>query len=220
MIDLSKDPSGLADLARRNVVYADQSALPGNRQSARVLEDYPSRSTALLRLAPGSALPADVSRAGLEMLVVDGEVAFDGVLLGQYGYVRRLLAPDAAVAATMDTLLFVKRGHVPPEDTTDTVVQPRPTRWQAEPGTGLLTLPLHRHGGITVALQQFPAGSAPAPRRPAGGEEILVLDGTLLDERSAYPRGSWIRNPPGSLFQPYSVEGCLIYTQSGHLPVI
>jgi hypothetical protein len=220
MIDLSKDPSGLGDLARRNVVYADQAALPANRQSERVLEDYPSRSTALLRLAPGSALPADALRAGLELLVVDGEVAFDGVLLGQYGYIRHPRAPNSVVAATAHTLLFVKRGHIPPEDTTETVIQPRPTRWQAEPGTGFLTLPLHRHGAIAVALQQFPAGCAPAPRRPAGGEEILVLDGTLLDERSAYPRGSWIRNPPGSLYQPYSLEGCLIYTQSGHLPVI
>ncbi len=208
------------ELARRSVVYADRASRPVDGLLGAALEEYPDRATLRYRLGLGRQLPADAARNGLEILVVEGGIEFDGVLLGQYGYVRRPRGANPAVTATKPTILFVKRGHIPPEDLIETTVEPHPALWQAEAGSGLPTLPLHNHGDITVALRQFPAGSAPAPRRSPGGEEILVLDGTLLDERSAYPRGSWIRNPPGSLYQPYSVEGCLVYAQTGHLPVI
>lgn len=216
----SKDLPVAGELARRSVVYADEALRLPDRQLGRALEDYPSRATLLCRLASGLRLPADAARSGLEILVIDGEIELDGVLLGQYGYARRPGGPTPTVTATRPTILFVKRGHIPPDDLAEIIVEPRPTLWHAEPGSGMLTLPLHRHAGITVALRQYPAGSAAAPRRSPGGEEILVLDGTLMDERSAYPRGSWIRNPPGSLYQPYSVEGCLVYAQAGHLPVV
>jgi ChrR Cupin-like domain len=217
---LTRDFPLAGELARRSVVYADGVSRPADGAFGPTLEDYPDRATLLCRLGPGRQLPVDAVRNGLEILVVEGGIECDGVLLGQYGYARRPRGTNPTVTATKPTILFVKRGHIPPEDRIETTVEPHPALWQAEPGSGLPTLPLHNHGDITVALRQFPAGSAPTPRRSPGGEEILVLDGTLLDERSAYPRGSWIRNPPGSLYQPYSVEGCLVYAQTGHLPVI
>jgi hypothetical protein len=220
MIDRSKDLTGRDALARRSVVYGDPTALPGGEQPDRILEDFPSRATALLCLAAGQSLAADPLRSGLELLVVEGEIAFDGVLLGQYGYARRLHGPSPVVAAAANSLLLVKRGHIPADDRAEIVIEPRPSLWQVEADSGLPTLLLHRHAGITIALRRYQAGTAPVVNRPPGGEEILVLDGTLLDERSAYPRGSWIRNPPGSLNQPYSLEGCLVYAQSGHLPVL
>jgi hypothetical protein len=216
MIDLSEDRPASSELARRSVAYGDPAALPGDRS----LEAYPARSTALLWLAPGQALPADPARDGLEVLVVEGAVTVDGAPLGQYGFVRRPRSPAPAVTASADTLLFVKRGHIPPEDTVETLLEPRLERWQQEPGSGLPIMPFHHHGGIAIVLRRYQAGTAPATHRPPGGEEMLVLEGTLLDERSAYPRGSWIRHPPGSLYRPYSIEGCLVYAQSGHLPVM
>jgi anti-sigma factor ChrR (cupin superfamily) len=100
------------------------------------------------------------------------------------------------------------------------VLEPRPELWKARQAGELQTLALHHHRGIAVSLMRYQPGTAAVARRRSGGEEILILDGTLLDERSAYPRGSWIRNPPGSLHEPFSVEGCLIYLQTGHLPIL
>jgi anti-sigma factor ChrR (cupin superfamily) len=51
----------------------------------------------------------------------------------------------------------------------------------------------------------------------AGGEEILVLDGTFEDEHGAYPKGSWLRSPPLSRHAPFSREGCTILVKTGHL---
>ena len=50
-------------------------------------------------------------------------------------------------------------------------------------------------------------------RRCSGG-----LEGTLWDEEGGYPADSWVRNPAGSEYAPFSKEnGALIYVKFGHL---
>ena len=44
-----------------------------------------------------------------------------------------------------------------------------------------------------------------------------MLEGTFSDEHGDYPKGAWLRNPPGSAHTPYSEEGCTIYVKTGHL---
>lgn len=44
-----------------------------------------------------------------------------------------------------------------------------------------------------------------------GGEEFLVLEGTFNDEHSAYPKGTYVRNPIGTSHAPHVGEdGCTI----------
>jgi hypothetical protein len=212
-----------AELVRRRVVYAETGGFRRRRTAGidvDLFEDYQSRFSGLVHLPAGALLPADPLRRGIEILVCRGQVEFDGILLGQFGYARRPGAPEPIVAAASDATLFVKRGHIPSEDRFETVIEPRPELWQERQHGGLLTLKLHHHGGIAVSLMRYHPGATAVVRRRIGGEEILVLDGTLLDERSAYPRGTWIRNPPGSVNEPFSVEGCLLYLQTGHLPIV
>jgi anti-sigma factor ChrR (cupin superfamily) len=56
------------------------------------------------------------------------------------------------------------------------------------------------------------------PHRHYGGEEILVIRGVFEDEHGRYPAGTWIRSPHLSLHQPFSVEGCIIFVKTSHLP--
>jgi hypothetical protein len=214
------DRFDIADLARRRVVYPDEAGLPGGSVGSRTFEDYPSRFTGLVHLPEGAQLPADPLRPGLEILVCEGRIAFNGVSLGRLGYARRPPGADPALTAQTDALIFVKRGHIPAEDRVEIILEPRPTLWRSGLEGALWTLLLHHHAGIAVSLMRYQPGSTAGARRPTGGEEILVLDGTLLDARSAYPRGSWLRNPSGSVHEPYSVEGCLLYLQTGHLPIL
>jgi len=50
-----------------------------------------------------------------------------------------------------------------------------------------------------------------------GGEEVLVIDGTLQDEQGSYPKGAWLRLPPGSKHAPFSTDGCTLLVKTGHL---
>lgn len=49
------------------------------------------------------------------------------------------------------------------------------------------------------------------------GEEILVLEGELRDEKGAYPAGCWLRFLPGSGHAPYAEQKTLIMLINGHL---
>jgi hypothetical protein len=223
MTETLSELTNATDLARRRVAYAPEAELrPGRDRGIEIqfFEDFPARCTALIHLDAGTALPADPVRQGIEILVVDGQVEIDRTCFGRYFHARRPTGPQPAIIAATDSVLFVKRGHIPAEDIVETALEPAPALWQNRQNGQLQTLPLHHHRGIAVSLMRYQPGAAAVVRRRFGGEEILVLDGTLLDERSAYPRGTWIRNPPGSLHQPYSVEGCLIYIQTGHLPIL
>ena len=44
-----------------------------------------------------------------------------------------------------------------------------------------------------------------------------MLEGALEDEHGRYPRGTWVRSPPGSAHTPSSREGCMLYVKDGHL---
>jgi anti-sigma factor ChrR (cupin superfamily) len=45
------------------------------------------------------------------------------------------------------------------------------------------------------------------------GEEIFVLEGSLSDAKGDHPAGSYIKNPAGSNYSPYSKQGCTLFVR-------
>lgn len=45
------------------------------------------------------------------------------------------------------------------------------------------------------------------------GEEILVLQGTLADDRAEYPAGTYLRNPPGAPRVLRTEQGCVLFVK-------
>ena len=64
----------------------------------------------------------------------------------------------------------------------------------------------------TSLVRYAPDSHFPRHSHP-GGEEIFVLTGTFSDEHGHYPAGWYVRNPPGSSHQPFSVEGATIFVK-------
>lgn len=64
----------------------------------------------------------------------------------------------------------------------------------------------------TSLVRYAPDSHFPRHSHP-GGEEIFVLTGTFSDEERNYPAGCYVRNPPGSSHQPFSVEGATIFVK-------
>ena len=80
-------------------------------------------------------------------------------------------------------------------------------------------LSLHERGAERVRLIKLEPGTRVARHDCPGGEEILVLDGGFEDELGRYPKGTWLRNPPGSAHSAFSQDGCMLYVKTGHLAV-
>src|SRR5215470_8084316 len=85
--------------------------------------------------------------------------------------------------------------------------------WLASPQAGVERRLLDRIGGevarATSLVRYAPASVFP-PHEHGLGEEFLVLDGTFVDEHGDYPRGTYVRNPPGSRHAPRTADGCTI----------
>ena len=77
-----------------------------------------------------------------------------------------------------------------------------------------------RDGGEVAratSIVRYAPGSAFASHTHGAGEEILVLDGTLMDEHGSYGPGTYIKNPVGSSHAPSSPEGCTLFVKLRHL---
>ncbi|MDX8441375.1 cupin domain-containing protein [Mesorhizobium australafricanum] len=88
--------------------------------------------------------------------------------------------------------------------------------WVQSPAAGVERRMLYRVGGEVAratSIVRYAPGSAFPRHVHAGGEEILVLEGTFQDEHGDYPAGSYFRNPPGTSHVPASKEGCTIFVR-------
>ena len=85
--------------------------------------------------------------------------------------------------------------------------------WVDSPASGVSRRMLERDGGEVAratSIVRYASGSAFASHTHGGGEEILVLEGTLHDEHGVYGPGTYIQNPMGSAHAPSSPEGCMV----------
>jgi anti-sigma factor ChrR (cupin superfamily) len=88
--------------------------------------------------------------------------------------------------------------------------------WTQSPMPGVARKMLERDGdevARATSLVRYEPGSRFERHAHGGGEEILVLDGTLSDEHGDYSAGTYLRNPPGSSHAPFSTAGCTLFVK-------
>lgn len=85
--------------------------------------------------------------------------------------------------------------------------------WIPSPQAGVERRLLDRIGGEVAratSLVRYAEASTFPPHQHGLGEEFLVLDGVFSDEHGDYPKGTYVRNPPGSRHSPRTGPGCVI----------
>lgn len=187
------------------------------RMLEREGEDGAQRATSVVRYAPGSRFRAHTHRAGEEFLVLEGTFSDENGDYGEGFYVRNPPGSSHAPFSTDGTTIFVKLQQFAPGDTKQVVLDTKAATWRAGSADGVEFLTLHEHGQEQVRLFRLAPGVSIDLHGHPGGEEILVLDGAIEDEHGAYPKGCWLRNPPGSSHAPHSSGGALLWVKSGHL---
>lgn len=65
-------------------------------------------------------------------------------------------------------------------------------------------------GGAAAAFLKYAPGAGVPLHRHAGYETIFVLDGSQSDASGLYPKGSTVVNPPGTIHEVSSAEGCVV----------
>ncbi|WP_299322234.1 cupin domain-containing protein [Parasphingopyxis sp.] len=177
-----------------------------------------ARATSIVRYAPGSHFSEHEHGGGEEFFVLDGTFSDETGDFPAGTYVRNPIGTRHTPHSDEGCTIFVKLHQFDAEDTEQFAVQTRTAEFQPGQDEGLTVLPLHRFGAESVALIRYAPGTRATPDRRWGGEEILVLEGVLQDERGTYPAGTWLRYPhlwEGS--DHFSEKGCLFYVKTGYL---
>jgi len=178
-------------------------------------------ATSLVRFAPDSYFPKHSHPGGEEFLVLEGTFSDDAGDCGPGTYVRNPVGSAHTPFTRDGCVIFVKLCQMDAVDQDFVRIDTaQATGWRPGPADGLALLPLHQFGGERVALVRWRPGTRYGLHEHMGGEEILVIDGTLGDEHGSYPPGTWLRMPPGSQHNPYSDQGCTIYLKTGHLAAL
>ena len=178
-----------------------------------------ARATSIVRYAQNSAFAAHDHELGEEFLVLDGVFTDETGDFPAGSYVRNPPGSSHTPASEPGCVIFVKLRQFDPADQTRVVVNTTDENavWVPTDESGVKRLYLHEFKSELVYLARLEPNTQLLPHVHEGGEEILVLSGTLEDEFGHYPSGTWLRLHAGSKHTPGSQSGCLLWVKRGHL---
>lgn len=178
--------------------------------------DEVARATSIVRYAEGSHFPSHRHPGGEEILVLTGTFS-EGTNHYPAGWYMRN-PPGSAHEPSSDfgTTIFVKLCQMSDGDRDIVRIDTRnPSNWLRSRGRHVCVL--FANGTERVTLERL-SPHQDLNRSAEGGAEILVVEGTLLNESTTYEQGSWMRLPPADTLHLRSgPSGAVVYMKTGHL---
>lgn len=176
----------------------------------KLLSKKDEEETSILKFEENSILNSDSKINSVEIFVLEGTYINEFGEFDSGTYLRLPKEDEAFVKSNIGCTIFRKINYF--NDDEQIIINTNLTPWL--PGHGNLeVMPL----STQTALVKWAKGERFIPHKHWGGEEILVLSGTFIDEHGTYPQGSWIRSPHLSEHFPYVEEETIIFVKTGHL---
>jgi len=178
-----------------------------------------ARATTIVRYVPGSIFPEHRHDLGEEFLVLDGVFGDEHGSYSKGTYVRNPPGSRHTPSVPEGCTIFVKLRQMQAGETTRVVIDTQRVDWPEGEVPGHQVIHLHedRRTGERVTMERLKAAAGLAARECAGGEELLVLSGSLCDELGTYPAGTWVRSPRGLCPSLSTAEGATFWAKRGHL---
>ena len=214
-----------ADFNLREVVLPEDyewvsSPMPGvERMMLDRIGDEVARATSIVRFEPNSSFSAHDHGGGEEFLVLEGVFSDEHFDYPAGTYVRNPVgtAHTPRIGVEGSTIL-VKLHQFKREDQDQKHIDTLTCTFS--PGTvdGIERCSLHCYASERVTVEKWTPNTQGPKHVHEGGEELFVMTGRLNDELGSYPRGTWLRNPPGSSHACFTeAEGATVWIKTGHL---
>ena len=181
-----------------------------------------ARATSLVRYAPNSYFPHHLHPGGEEILVLLGTFSADDKHYPAGWYLRNPPSSGHTPYSDEGAVIFVKLRQMPSnEDRYVAIDTHDDANWTRQGNRDVCAL--FSDDGEQVSLQRLTAGDVLCDEDiingvGAGGVELLVVEGSLVDGDKVYQRDSWIRLPVGEQSQiKAGLEGATVYIKTGHL---
>ena len=213
------------DFSQRVVVRPDEyqwiaSPMPGvERMMLDRIGNEIARATTIVRYAPNSEFSPHTHGGGEEYFVLDGVFSDENDDYPAGTYVRNPIGSSHSPRiGSQGATIFVKLHQFAIDDSEQKVIDSSHGHWFPGSAFGLSVMALHTYVNERTALVKWSPNTQFNAHDHPGGEEILVLEGTLYDEHGTYPTGTWLRSPKFSQHTPFTQEdGATIYVKTGHL---
>ena len=173
------------------------------------------RETSLVRMEPGSVLPAEQLSDRMEILVRNGTYSDEH---GEYPAGTYILNPPGfkhTPSSKQGCELYVQKRRGFSANSGRVVIDPNKSKW-APRFTGKM-LRLYEDDAVREEMHigLMPAGQVGADHGHPGGEEVLILEGEMKDQYNVYKKGTWLRFPGSFRHETTSKDGCLLYVREG-----
>lgn len=212
-----------ADFAERVVVrFGDEAWVPSPQPGVdrlmldRIGEEV-ARATSLVRFAPGSFFPFHEHGGGEEVFVLDGIFEDEHGTYPAGTYLRDPVGTSHRPFTEEGCILFVKLWQFAQGDMKRKVIDTRRRTFEPTARPGLEKQALHEFAGGTTSIERLAPGFSETRETHQGGEEILVLEGSLRTPCGEWPQGSWLRDPGGGTWEIVTEGGCTLLVTTGHL---
>lgn len=212
-----------ADFSQRVAIDTESqpwvaSPLPGvERRMLDRIGDEVARATSLVRYAPGSFFSPHEHGGGEEFLVLEGVFSDEHGDFGPGMYLRNPVGSRHKPFSREGCTILVKLWQMAPEDQEFVRIDTASAAWEPWSMEGVEVVRLAERADEQVLLMRLQPGTVLPTHDHPGGEELFVLEGELADQNGSYPKGTWLRNPPGSSHTVRSEQGCTIWLKLGHL---
>ncbi len=178
-----------------------------------------ARATSIVRYAPGSAFSPHVHDKGEEYLVLSGVFSDENGDFAEGTYVRNPPGSRHGPFTRDGCVIFVKLRQMADSEREARIVRTGDVEALPTGIDGLSRIALHGgKSGEQVSIDMLEPGAQWRDRGRTSGEEILVLQGSLLYGDRRCEAGTWLRFPPGHERPLASVTGCRLWAKRGHLP--
>jgi anti-sigma factor ChrR (cupin superfamily) len=179
-----------------------------------------ARATSIVRYAPESNFPHHLHPGGEEILVLSGTFSADNNDYPAGWYLRNPPTSGHQPYSHEGAVIFVKLWQMTVDETHHVAIDTNDAaNWQAQGGREVCHL--YSDAREKVSLQRVDAGEALFADTIAGGAELLVLEGMLIEAGQTYQSGGWIRLPVDATSQiTAGANGATVYLKTGHLSQI
>lgn len=211
-----------ANFNERVVVHSDQldwnaSPMPGvDRRMLDRIGGEVARATTIVRYAPNSKFSAHTHTGGEEFIVLDGVFQDEHGDFPEGTYVRNPPTTSHTPGSEPGCTIFVKLWQFDMEDRTQ--FRKNMAEELSSSVNGVATAELHRDERETVTYSHIDAG-ATLENADAGGIEMLVIAGSVVESGDTLGKGAWLRLPEGATLSAVAGgQGAKVWIKTGHLP--
>lgn len=181
-----------------------------NNVLKKILSLRDNEETSIIKLEVNSKLNEQSKLNSVEIYVLEGTYINEYGTFEEGSYLKFSKEDEALVKTLESCIIFRKTNHFKTDE--NIIINTKNESWHQGHGN-LQVIPLDSQS----ALVKWPKDEKFIPHKHWGGEEILVLSGSFMDEYGAYPKGTWIRSPHLSKHYPYVNEETIIFVKTGHL---